>query len=272
MDPLDAEVIRRSLEAEPAARLAELEVFENIDSTNSYLLSQPPPKAGRYRVAIADYQSAGRGRHESRWVSPPGAGLCLSFGYTFESSPEQLSSLTLAIGVGVVDALRELGLDGAGLKWPNDIVADDCKLGGILTELQSRGAAGVSVVAGIGLNVKVPPGNEMDFGSDWAKDVTDIASRVEPVPPRSTIAAIIIDKLLAVMQRYAEQGFAGFAGEWSRLDWLLSRDVIVTLASGQISGTAAGVDRDGALLIDTAGERVRVVSGSVALAGLNVEM
>lgn len=272
MDPLEAEVIRRALAAESTARLAQLDVFETLDSTNTYLLSRPPPEAGHCRVAIADHQSSGRGRHESRWVSPPGAGLCLSFGYTFGEPPKELASLTLAIGVGVVAALREVGLQGASLKWPNDIVADERKLGGILTELQTRSAAGTSVVAGIGLNVNLPPDNDMNFRSDWAKGVTDIASSVAPVPSRSIIAAALIDELVAVMQRFATLGFSGFADAWWQLDWLRGREVIVAAAAGQTAGKATGVDRDGALLIETAEGPVRVVSGSVALAGLHVEI
>ena len=100
-------------------------------------MSQPPPGGRPFRVAIADQQTAGRGRHYRRWVSPPGAGLYMSFAYSFEDPPENLPSLTLAIGVGVIAALQEFNIEGVSLKWPNDIVALDGKLGGILTEFQS---------------------------------------------------------------------------------------------------------------------------------------
>ena len=83
MRKLDAKLIRSLLSAGPKAGLDQIEWFASIASTNTYLLGQPPPPAGRCRIAIADHQTAGRGRHFRRWVSPPGSGLCLSFAYTF---------------------------------------------------------------------------------------------------------------------------------------------------------------------------------------------
>ncbi len=120
MSSLDATLIRRLLSERTSAQLDDLECFASIASTNTYLLEQAPPKAEQFRVAIADHQTAGRGRHHRRWVSPAGTGLCMSLAYTFDEQPEQLSSLTLAIGIGVVDALRQLQIEGVSLKWPND--------------------------------------------------------------------------------------------------------------------------------------------------------
>jgi BirA family transcriptional regulator, biotin operon repressor / biotin---[acetyl-CoA-carboxylase] ligase len=160
MTHFDATLIRAALSAEAGSKLDELELFGSIASTNTYLLAQPPPVPQRCRVAIANHQTSGRGRHYRRWVSPPGAGLCLSLAYTFEERPYELPSLTLAIGVGMVDVLKSLGVDGIKLKWPNDIVALGGKLGGILTEVQSRNDGGATVVTGIGLNIALPDGAE----------------------------------------------------------------------------------------------------------------
>ena len=115
-----------------------LEVFGEIDSTNSYLLNVPPPPAGRFRVAIAEHQTGGRGRMDRRWVSPAATGLCLSIAYTFTDTPSDLSCATLAVGIAIAEALEEIGILGIGLKWPNDLVFRGGKLGGILTELRSN--------------------------------------------------------------------------------------------------------------------------------------
>jgi BirA family biotin operon repressor/biotin-[acetyl-CoA-carboxylase] ligase len=200
MSKPDATSIRRSLSAEASAKLDELDLFGSIASTNTYLLSQPSPQPGRFRVAIADHQSSGRGRHFSRWVSPPGAGLCLSLAYTFDEPPEQLPSLTLAIGVGIISALQELGVTGLSLKWPNDIVAADGKLGGILTEVQSRNNDHVTVVTGIGLNIDLPSGAAAGIESDWARQPVGMNEIVDELPAREQIAAAVIDGLHAVMR------------------------------------------------------------------------
>jgi len=269
MSSLDASLVRRSLTAETRSRLDELEVFGSVASTNTYLMSQTAPAAGRFRVAIADHQTSGRGRHQRRWVSPPGAGLYMSFAYSFEEPPEQLPSLTLAIGVGVIAALHKLNVDGVSLKWPNDIVALDGKLGGILTELQSRATEGVTVVTGIGLNIDLPEDAETRIESDWARRIVDVASICDSVPGRATIAAAVVDELCSVMRKFAALGFVGFAEAWANHDWLRQREIIVDLPDQQISGAAAGVDNDGALLVETGGAKIRVVSGSIILAGLN---
>lgn len=272
MSSPDTSRIRQSLAAETRTKLDELEVFGSIASTNTYLMSQSAPDVGRFRVAIADHQTSGRGRHYRRWVSPPGAGLYMSFGYSFEQQPDHFPSLTLAIGVGVIAALEKLGIDGVSLKWPNDIVALDGKLGGILTELQSRKSNGVTVVTGIGLNIDLPKEATTNIESDWARRVVDVASICETVPAKVEIAAAIVNELHRVMRKFAALGFVGFVEAWAKHDWLKGREVIVDLPDQRILGKAAGVDIDGALLVDTGKTKTRVVSGSIILAGLADEI
>ena len=267
MSKLKATLIRSLLADGSRARLEQIELFDSIASTNSYLLEQPPPKAGHYRVAIADHQTAGRGRHSRRWVSPPGAGLCLSFAYTFSAMPRQMPSLTLAIGVAVMTSLRDLGAAGVSLKWPNDIVARDGKLGGVLTEVQRRGGGEVTVVTGVGINLDLPAGAKETIGSDWARSPVDLKSVMDRMPAMEVIVAAIIDGLSEAMQKFATHGFSGFAADWAEYDWLRNREVSVDLPDRQLSGIATGVDADGALLIDTGNEKVRVISGSIVMAG-----
>ena len=267
MSKLDVANVQSALTEVVQSRLEKLESFSSIASTNTYLMSQPAPAAGRFQVALADHQTSGRGRHSRRWISAPGAGLCLSLSYTFVRAQEQLPSLTLAIGVGVVESLRRLGVEGVSLKWPNDIVALDGKLGGILTEVQSGGAAGVTVVTGIGINVDLP--GQFDFGeeSDWAHRVVDLQSITDAPPDRESLAGAIIETLHATFARFEASGAAAFLDDWQRYDWLLSREITVDLPDKQITGRAAGIDETGALVVDTAAGPVPVISGSIVMAG-----
>jgi BirA family biotin operon repressor/biotin-[acetyl-CoA-carboxylase] ligase len=267
MSKLDVAGVQQPLTELAMVKLEKLESFSSIASTNTYLMSQPPPAAGCYRVAVADHQTSGRGRHFRRWISAPGSGLCLSFSYTFANRTGQLEGLTLAIGVGVLGALRRLEIDGISLKWPNDVVALDGKLGGILTEVQSGKSEHVTVVTGIGLNVDIPERIDFDLESDWAHRAVDLKS-VNPNPPdRELLAGTLVDHLFMTFKRFEETGLPGFMSEWRESDWLLGREITVDMPDKQITGTAAGVAEDGALLVDTSSGQTRVISGSIVMAG-----
>ena len=264
MSRLDAGLLRASLPPQVAAALDSLEVFDSIGSTNSYLLAGTPPAPGRFRVALADHQSEGRGRHAKRWVAPPGSGICLSFARVVRERVAELPCLTLALGVGVVEALAGFGIRGIGLKWPNDVVVLDGKLGGILTET-SVGPDGITVVAGIGLNVRFPADTDLGIDAGWALPPVDLAKIAPQHAAREAIAAAIIAGFFAVTTDFAKHGFAAFADRWGESDWLRGRQVVIDDGSRERCGTAQGVDHDGALLLDTASGRERVIAGSIYL-------
>lgn len=269
MTDLDVDVIRRSIDEATALRLSEIEVFAEIGSTNSYLMQQPVPAPGQMRVAATDNQTAGRGRHGRTWRSPPGSGLCLSMAYTFDSNPLNLPALTLAIGLGVIETLSDLSVTGVQLKWPNDLIAMDGKLGGILTEAQTQPTGAMTVVTGVGLNIDL--GEQLDFGPDtgWAHRVVDLTSHVAEVPGRDYIAAGLVSGLSRAFVDYEASGFNQFKGRWAEHDWLFGREVTIDTPERQITGTGAGVADDGALLVDTKSEgRHRVTSGSVLMASI----
>lgn len=269
MIDLDASAIRQQLSARPTSQMDDVEVFQQINSTNSYLLQQSAPGPGRFRIALADHQTAGRGRHYRNWQSPPGTGLCLSIAYTFASMPNSLPNLTLSLGVGVVKALSVLGIDGISLKWPNDIVALDGKLGGMLAEVRSDASGGVTVIAGIGLNVDLR--EQLDFGAehDWAHKAVDLKSICTTPPPREELAGMIVEQLYATFVEFENRGFDSFVDEWRNYDWLMGRTITVDMPDRQITGVAAGIDSDGALLVNTKEGQRRVISGSIVMASLN---
>ena len=122
--------------------------FTTIDSTNRYLLEAAREGAPEGTVAVADEQTAGRGRLGRSWIAPPGASLLVSTLVRPALAPEALSLVTMAAGLACIAAVRELGGIEAGLKWPNDVVVDDRKLAGILAEKDAD-----AVVVGMGCNV-----------------------------------------------------------------------------------------------------------------------
>jgi len=135
-------------------RFHEIRWFTGIDSTNRHLLLEAARGCREGVVAVADEQTAGRGRHGRTWVAAPDAALLASVLLRPDLPPERLHLVTLATGVAASEAVAAVGGFDAGLKWPNDLVVDDRKLAGILAEASgtSTGGAG-AVVVGMGLNL-----------------------------------------------------------------------------------------------------------------------
>ena len=264
LDLLAADVVRAALDPETAARLAKLEVFTELGSTNRHLLAAPPP-VGALDVCIAEYQTAGRGRRGRRWNVPLGGGICLSAGWQFAGMPAELAALTLAVGVVVRRVLKRVAGLEIALKWPNDLVFDERKLGGILLELAAEAHGGAHVVAGIGLNVALPP-ELLPSLSDWPRGAIDLTTALgRDPPPRAVLAGALINELAVLFADYPQHGFAAYRSEWRAGDYLRGRSVRLDGVAG-VAGTAVGIDADGALLVETAsGERRRVVAGDVSV-------
>ncbi len=264
MAGLDAQRIRRALNAVAGEVAIPIEVFPEIASTNSYLMQQPGPETGQFRVAVTDNQTAGRGRQGKTWQSPPGSGLCLSMAYTFGRQPEHLSALTLALGIDMIETLAGQGITGLKLKWPNDLVANDGKLGGILTEAHVRAQDAVTVVTGVGLNVDLADGLDLEDEAGGVLRVVDLKSLANEIPPTEHLAGILINGLQQTFVAFKDAGFEAFAGRWADYDWLRGREISVATARTELSGTGAGIADDGALLLATRGAGTqRVTSGTV---------
>ena len=267
MTVLDVDRIGAGLDAITRTRLELLETFDEIDSTNSYLMQQAQPQPGSSRVAATLNQTAGRGRYGKKWLSPPGSGLCLSIAYTFVHKPENLPALTLAIGLGVIKALQECGVDGVMLKWPNDLVLQGGKLGGILTEAHASSTKAISLVTGIGVNIDVGAGFEHELGPERTLPVADLSVCAAELPDRDRMTAHIVNATVSTLAEYEDSGFAPFFRRWPACDWLQGQDITVDVQQRHLSGLAAGIDEEGALLLDSrTGERLRVTSGSVVAA------
>jgi BirA family biotin operon repressor/biotin-[acetyl-CoA-carboxylase] ligase len=190
----------------------------------------------------------------------------MSLGWVFADTPPGLSALTLAVGVAVRRVLARIAALDIQLKWPNDLVWDERKLGGILLEITAEAQGGCHVVAGIGLNVALPPQSLLAL-SDWPRGAVDLATAVGGVPPaRLALTAALIDELAALFADYATAGFSPYRAEWVAADFLRGRRVLLDAPEGGVSATACGIEPDGALVVETeGGVRRRVISGDVSV-------
>ena len=264
IDLLDADAIVGALPQFAAGRLRHLEVHEQLASTSDRLLAVSDLPPGRFDACLAEFQSAGRGRRGRRWLAPFASGLCLSVNWTFRDAPAALGALSLAAGVAILRALRGLGIDGFGLKWPNDVVHRGRKLGGILIDMRGEAAGPTYIVVGVGMNVCLPQQLRAELRVDGI-EATDLAElRGEP-PRRSALAAALVGELALALEEFAARGLAAFADEWHAADALADQPVRILQGTQTVEGFARGVDADGALLVDADGARRRVLSGEVTV-------
>ncbi len=263
LDLLDAARIRALLPEKPAERLRNLEVHEALDSTNDRLLAADDLPPGRFDACLAEFQNAGRGRGGRRWVAPFASGLCLSVNWSFRDAPATQGALSLAAGVAVLRALRRLGFRGLSLKWPNDIVHRDGKLGGILIDLRAEAAGPAYFVIGVGLNVRLPRVAQDSLYAEGV-DAIDLASLGVP-PDRNLAASALIGELALALEEFGARGMSAFTDEWDNADALIGRPVRVLQGGQALDGFARGVDIDGALLVDVDGGRRRILAGEVSV-------
>lgn len=266
LDLIDAEALGARLGQSLGARLGRLDVFTELESTNRHLLEASPAVPARLDVCLAEYQSMGRGRRGRVWRAPLGACLCLSVGTAFAETPPDLAALTLAVGAvarGVLVALADIDV---ALKWPNDLVAGDAKLGGILVELAAEAHGGCHVVIGIGVNVELSAALRRELCA-WPAGAADLATLAgERLPSRTTLAAALVEGLATLVAEYPRTGFAPYRALWRGADYLRGKAVRVEAAAGARQGTACGIDDDGALLLGLeAGGEQRVISGDVSV-------
>jgi len=263
LDLLSAEAVRRELPQFAAGRLRNLDVHEALASTSDALLAVGDLPAGRFDACLAEFQTAGRGRRGRRWLAPFGSGLCLSVNWTFRDAPAALGALSLAAGVAVLRALASLGVAGAGLKWPNDIVHEGRKLGGILIDLRGEAAGPAYVVVGVGLNTRLSAQAFAALRAEGSEAV-DLAT-LGAAPRRSSMAALLVGEFALALEEFDARGFVAFADEWRCADALAGRPVRVLQGRDSQDGVARGVDPDGALVLETGGARRRILSGDVSV-------
>lgn len=259
---LDAGAILNGLGSGARARLASVDTFLEIDSTNTWLRQRALDGAPSGSVCVAEMQTAGRGRRNRHWVSPFAASLSLSLLWRATGGAAELGGLSLATGVAIVRSLRTFGVETAGLKWPNDVLVDGAKLAGILIDVIGESTGPCSVIIGIGVNVTMPEASGAHIDQDWT-DLRRLTGR--DALSRNRLASAVLDHTVAAIELFEQSGLQPFLAEWRRHDVIRDRQVSLRLPNETILGRACGVDSGGALLVDTANGRRRFASGEVSL-------
>ena len=262
LELLDGDRIVAAATSASVAGLDNVEVFLEVDSTNNWLREQALNGAPSGTVCVAETQLAGRGRRGRSWVSPFAANLYLSLLWRSATGATALGGLGLVTGIALLRALRSCGIEGAGLKWPNDILVGDAKLAGVLIDVVGESNGPCIVIVGIGVNVCMPPGEATAIDQQWT-DLHHLSAgnRLS----RNVLAARILDELIPAIKTFDTKGLPPFLDEWQESDILRGRKVGLTMPNEYITGTACGIDDVGALLVDTGHGRRRFLSGDVSV-------
>lgn len=224
-------------------------VFERLNSTNDHLLTQPP--SDRTQVCVTAMQTAGKGQYGRTWVSDQNSSILLSIRRAFPVS-RVLNGLSLVAGLSLIKVLDELGVSGAQLKWPNDVYVDNKKLAGILIESSVQGQTQYPVI-GIGLNNHL---QSVEIDKPWT-DLFSILGQVQDAP---AIIQHLVSQLIQDCAQFEYEGFEPFRSAYQARDYLLGRELRLDYQDKTLVGIASGIDAEGALLLQHAGQIIKVYS------------
>jgi len=265
-EPLNKTKITKHLSDLSKEHLSNLIILSEVDSTNLYLQGKIQNNAVMMPVAcLAESQTAGRGRRGRSWFSGSGENIIFSLAWRFERNISELSGLSLVVGIAVVRALENLGVTSVKLKWPNDIVYEHKKLGGILVETSSESSGSCSAIIGVGLNLQ--PIEEAK--NNINQPITDILSILKSPLSRNQVATEVINELIKILLEFAQSGFVHMQPIWQSLDSTYGLQVCVSASDQTIIGIAMGIDESAGLLVRTREKIITFHGGEVSVRVVN---
>ncbi len=245
------------------ALVKKLQLESPVTSTNELARQQAEAGDASGIVILAEQQTAGRGRRGREWISPYGSNLYLSLVWGFDGGVQAIEGLSLAVGVAVRRAAVRFGIESLTLKWPNDLLWEKRKVGGILLEIIGDPAGFCQVVIGVGINVGMPKVHAKGIDQKWS----DLSQLTEERVGRNELAGVLVDQLLLLLGNYHEVGFAAYREEWIRYDAYANQPVKLLLMSKEKEGVARGVNETGALRLEVDGEIQAFSGGEISLRG-----
>ncbi|MGM9935747.1 MAG: biotin--[acetyl-CoA-carboxylase] ligase, partial [Candidatus Ornithomonoglobus sp.] len=228
-----------------------------IDSTNEEVKRCSEMSDGT--LFIADVQSAGKGRLGRSWESPKGSGIWMSLLLKPDIPPRDISQITLIAGM----AIRRVLGNGAGIKWPNDIVIGSRKVCGILTEMSAEIDRVNYVICGIGINV-----NTAVFPAELQDKATSLFIETGKTYNRSELVSAIMNEFEPLYKVFQKEGFSPLLEEYRNSCITIGREIRVIYRKETLIGKAVDIAPDGGLIVETENGRVNVTSGDVSVRGI----
>ena len=259
---LDAQKILQGLDPVVAGLMGPLHIENILESTNSTLMQMAAGAAPNGTAVLAEFQKQGRGRIGRSWLSPLGGGVCLSLLWRFQD-PRQIAGLSLAVGVALARALKSIGARDIALKWPNDLLWEGRKLGGILIEIAGETHGSCAVVIGVGLNIDLP--SEIENSIDQA--ATDLRRVLGgKTGLRNKVVSAFVSHLLIILESFSEEGLQAYLPEWRAIHGDAGNPATVHVGDQAVTGQVVDVSPEGFLIFEEdGGNRRTFASGEVRL-------
>lgn len=246
------------------AKDCHLILIDEIDSTNDEAARQLAAGREAPFVVIARRQSKGRGRFGRTWHSDKEGNLYASFGFRPQLTPERMQTFTLWMGVNVCELIANFSKTVPSLKWPNDLLFHGRKAGGMLTEARMDSDYIRDLVFGIGVNVNAA---DETWPGDQTRRATSIAEQTATPLDINRFTAALIGRVLLAYDSFIDGSYkAAFADMWQRYDLLRGKTIALLQGAVRYTGTASGIDEEGALLMRDANGRIqRFRAGEVSI-------
>jgi BirA family biotin operon repressor/biotin-[acetyl-CoA-carboxylase] ligase len=236
---------------------------ETVDSTNRVAMELAREGAPEGTVVFADRQTAGRGRLQRNWQSPPGCNLYLSVILRPAIPPHDAPQITLLAGVAVAEAISAVCPERVGIKWPNDLLIGGRKVCGILTESRMDTGGIDSVIVGVGLNVNM---ERADFDPALRETATSLREETGREHSREDLLLLLCERFDPWYAIFLHDGFAPVREGWLARAAMAEKRLRVLFRDQVQEGMFAGIDRDGALLIaDEQGAVRRITAGDATI-------
>lgn len=248
LELLDPARIRASLETADSKELVRnlaLEIHRVIGSTNDTVMQRLSNGDCSSLLCAAEMQTAGKGRRGRNWVSPFGRNIYVTYGRFLQRELSELGGLSVVVGMQAIDTLRQMGLQDVALKWPNDLLLNDGKLGGILVELKPQEARGIGIVAGMGVNFLLKDDDADQIDQAWS--VVGEHAAIS----RNRFLGEFSARLVDAFETFNRDGFLPFASAWDQYDAYHGKTVRVIRGDSVFEGVNRGIDDQGNLLIET---------------------
>ena len=248
----------------PQKPAAGFQCFETVDSTNDEAARQLAAGRATPFVIVSRQQTRGRGRFGRVWHSEDNGNLYLSFAFRPKLPPERMQTFTLWMGVNVCDFVASYTEISPGLKWPNDILFDERKAGGMLTEARIDSDHIRDLIFGLGLNINSEVAN---FPPEVARRAVSLAAHTKTPLDLNKLAAAVIGRVLDAYNQFVGGKYRdAFADLWNRFDHLRGKPVSLHHGNQHIHGTALGIDEEGSLIVRTdRGKTERFRAGEVTM-------
>lgn len=231
--------------------LSACHVEDVVTSTNALALEAASEGGAAAQAWFAEAQTGGRGRRGRAWYSPYGRNLYFSLLHRFDMPLHRLAGLSIAVGMELAELLTELGLEGHGLKWPNDLHWQGRKLAGVLIEAQGESGGPACAVIGIGLNIDL--GELPGWVDQPACCLRDAGLEI----PRNRLAGELLARVLALCERFAAEGLEPFMPRWADYGLYQGEQVCLQGPGQRHVGILRGLSPDGGLRLELDdGERV----------------